>query len=89
MSGARACQLPDGTVQGNDASDSTCPAQRRDSWVRCHSRRQIRPTGVVLMHIDGFSHGLDEEARLTADEASQLAQYLPTAADRIEGNRSG
>jgi len=41
------------------------------------------------MHIDGFSHGLDEEARLTADEASQLAQYLPTAADRIEGNRSG
>jgi hypothetical protein len=44
---------------------------------------------VVRMHIEGFSHGLDEEARFTAEEARQLAQYLLTAADLIEGNRSG
>jgi hypothetical protein len=43
---------------------------------------------VVLVHVEGFSHGLDEEARFTADEARQLAQYLLTAADLIEGNES-
>ena len=31
---------------------------------------------VVLVHFEGVSHGLDEEARFTApDEARQLAQY--------------
>jgi hypothetical protein len=37
---------------------------------------------VVLIHVEGFDHGLDEELRLTADEAKQLANYrasIPTA----------
>ena len=31
---------------------------------------------MVLVHIEGVSHGLDEDTRFTApDEARQLAQY--------------
>jgi hypothetical protein len=32
---------------------------------------------------------VDFTPRLTTDEARQLAQYLLTAADLIDGNRSG
>ena len=40
---------------------------------------------VVLVHIEGVSHGVDEAARFTPrDEARQLAQYLLTAASLID-----
>lgn len=41
---------------------------------------------VVLVHVMGFRDESDTEARLTAVEARQLAEYLLAAADTIDGN---
>ena len=39
---------------------------------------------MVAVHIEGVRHGLDEEARFTADDARQLAQYRFTAASLVD-----
>jgi hypothetical protein len=59
------------------------------SRVGAMASRRFNEYPAVLVHIEGFSHGLDEEARFTADEARQLAEYLLAAAEMIDGNRSG
>jgi hypothetical protein len=40
---------------------------------------------VVLVHVVGFRDEVDVGAHFTADEARELAQYLLSAADMIDG----
>lgn len=54
---------------------------------RGHAYRGFNKYPVVLMHIEGFRNGLDEEARFTANEARQLAALLADRRRHDRGNR--
>ncbi|MDT5076001.1 MAG: hypothetical protein QOJ80_638 [Mycobacterium sp.] len=57
------------------------------SRVGAMAYRGFNKYPVVLIHVEGFDHGLDETLRLTAEEAKQLAQYLLVAADHVGGDQ--
>jgi hypothetical protein len=47
--------------------------------------RRFNEYPVVLVHVEGFRSGVDVEACLTYDEATELAHHLLEAADMISG----
>ena len=61
-----------------------------ESRISAMAYRGFGKVPVVLVHVEGWQNGLDEELRFTIDEARQLARDLLTAADFvIDGNHFG